>query len=664
MQPSSLTAMDQTPKARELSCWATEEMEVPQAARPGESTLRRAILPNCGNGGGSSSWAYLLLCLLRLCLGQGSDIWAYIVQHVRNQRSIKTIRGNLLWYGHQDNPKVRQKLELEATVTRLRAEIQGLDQNLELMDRETEAQDMAMAQELQSMKETQHRALLLKAQARAVQRQQRGLQDPMQKLQNQTRHLQDMQRKAKVDVTFGPLVSTAPALEPEVLRDVRTACSLRTQFLQNLLIPKARGGSIPSPRDDHFGSSHQQWLTSVETLLRNHPAGHILAALKYLAAERETEIRSLCRDGLKEEELSRAQAPDPSNSSQAMPPSAHLIQEGWQAVGALLTQRSVLLSEWQDLTGRLQSLVKEVERHAQGPSERKALLLGLRYSGLCAELKAHHTQSQELGNAAGHRQLLLRELQAKQQRILQWRQLVEETQEQIRLLIKENSVIKTQLIRGPEEVLALIQQKVVPTSEAVAPQSQELFRHLKEEAQHLSHVLLGPLMWYHAKGLKPQSRILPSIHQLHSTTPRGSSLVSLSHTLGLPVGKATELLLPKAASLRQDLLFLKDQFSLRGGNLLQVKTSLPLGPSAKELLQTQASQEKEQKEDVGQTLKKLEDLMDWALEKIPELQRIIGDWWEQPGQTTLAGELCQGLTLPQWQLRWAQAQGALKQPYK
>lgn len=38
--------------------------------------------------------------------------------------------------------------------------------------------------------------------------------------------------------------------------------------------------------------------------------------------------------------------------------------------------------------------------------------------------------------------------------------------------------------------------------------------------------------------------------------------------------------------------------------------------------------------------------------------------WEQPGQATLAGELCQGLTLPQWQLRWAQAQGALQQPYK
>lgn len=117
-----------------------------------------------------------------------------------------------------------------------------------------------------------------------------------------------------------------------------------------------------SPCDDHVGTSYQQWLTSVEvrgqgsqeripppppptssssmmklpvapnhlsqclrglaytcsiilpcfpacpfqTLLTNHPAGHVLAALERLAAERESEIRSLCSgDGLKEEELSR-----------------------------------------------------------------------------------------------------------------------------------------------------------------------------------------------------------------------------------------------------------------------------------------------------------------------------------------------------------------------
>lgn len=57
-------------------------------------------------------------------------------------------------------------------------------------------------------------------------------------------------------------------------------------------------------------------------------------------------------------------------------------------------------------------------------SPRKVLLLELRRSSLWAELKAIHAQSQELESAVGHRQLLLRELQAKRQRILQWRQLV------------------------------------------------------------------------------------------------------------------------------------------------------------------------------------------------------------------------------------------------
>lgn len=58
----------------------------------------------------------------------------------------------------------------------------------------------------------------------------------------------------------------------------------------------------------------------------------------------------------------------------------------------------------------------------------------------------------------------------------------------------------TPLTLSIPQVLALIQQKVVPTSEAVAPQSQELLSHLKEEAQHLPHILLGPLLRYHAKG--------------------------------------------------------------------------------------------------------------------------------------------------------------------
>lgn len=54
--------------------------------------------------------------------------------------------------------------------------------------------DMAMEQALQNMQDTQRRALLLRAQAGVMRRQQRGLQNPMQWLQNQLRRLQDTER--------------------------------------------------------------------------------------------------------------------------------------------------------------------------------------------------------------------------------------------------------------------------------------------------------------------------------------------------------------------------------------------------------------------------------------------------------------------------------------
>ncbi|XP_053523577.1 LOW QUALITY PROTEIN: HAUS augmin-like complex subunit 5 [Artibeus jamaicensis] len=544
-------------EARELVCWAWEEMEAPEAARVPESTLRR------------------------LCLGQGADIWAYVLRHVHSQRNVKKIRGNLLWYGHQYSPEAcRKKLELEAAVARLRTEIQELDQSLELMDQETEAQDMAMEQALQSMQDTQQHVLLLRAQAGAMQRQQCGLQHPMQWLQNQLRHLQDMERKAKMDVTFGPLTSAALGLEPVVLSDVRTVCTLRTQFLQNLLVPQTKGRSTPTHQEDHFGTSYQQWLSSVETLLANHPPRHVLAALEHLAAEREAEIRSLCSpERLQDTGIARSQVPDQSDASQALPSVVHLIQEGWQAVSVLVTQRGVLLKEHQILTQRLQSLMKEMERCTLGSCKRQAWVLGLRDCGLRAELKALCAQIQELEEAAGLRQLLLQELQTKQQRILHWRQLVGKTQEQVRLLIKGNSASKTHLCRSPGEVLALVQQKVVPTSEAVTPQSQELLHCLEKEAQHLSHLLLGTLLQHSPGGLQPLPTILPSVYQLHPAFSRSSSLMVLSHMLGLPTGKAPELLLPKAASLRQDLLFFQDRWSLQCWDQLHMKTSLPPGPS-------------------------------------------------------------------------------------
>lgn len=83
-----------------------------------------------------------------------------------------------------------------------------------------------MAQTLQSLKDTQHRALLFQAQARAVRRQQHGLQDPMQRLQNQLKRLQDMQR-------WG----SAPSESSDILcREPPMLCLLPSYFQKSELL--------------------------------------------------------------------------------------------------------------------------------------------------------------------------------------------------------------------------------------------------------------------------------------------------------------------------------------------------------------------------------------------------------------------------------------------
>lgn len=53
--------------------------------------------------------------------------------------------------------------------------------------------DVALEQVLQKTRETKLQALLLRAQAGAMQKRQQVLQEPTQELQNQLKHLQDMQ---------------------------------------------------------------------------------------------------------------------------------------------------------------------------------------------------------------------------------------------------------------------------------------------------------------------------------------------------------------------------------------------------------------------------------------------------------------------------------------
>ncbi|XP_036602322.1 HAUS augmin-like complex subunit 5 isoform X1 [Trichosurus vulpecula] len=624
--------MDPASLAQEVGRWAAREMGCPAALLPPDPALRR------------------------MCMGPMADVWTFLTQRIHSQRTVRKIRGNLLWYSHQESPEASRRRELEAALMRVQAEIREMDLSLELAEREAVAQDMAQELTLKHIRDAQGKALLLRARAAAARRQQRGLRDRTQRLQGQLSHLQDMARKAKANVAFGPPTPVLLGLEPDVLQEVMRVCTLRIQFLQALLTPHSDPRTLTT-QDDLFATTHRQWFSEMEVLMASYPPAHILGALEHLASRQMAELQTLTEqwDG----ETRRLQL-DKVSESPALPSLTHLIQEGWRAVGVLTSKRGPLLQQGQALAERLQGLMKEVAQRVMGSQEAcQALSLGLQVAALQATHNSLRTQSQSLKEEAERRQQELWELQAKRQRIVSWRQRVEETQERIRVLIKGNSVSKSHLQKSPGEVQALAQRKVVPAAGAVGLQAQNLLGRLEEEGQWLLGLELNPLLRRHPGGPQPLPAVLPSVYSLHPACPGSQNLIHLSQDLGLPSGKAPEFLLLQAVSLRQDWLFLQDQLSHRRGMLTRLQRDLPPGPSTQELLQIQESEEKKQQEHLGPILHRLEELMEQGLDRIPQLLKAVGDWWDQPGQNALPGELQDqdGLSLQQWKLRWARAQG-------
>lgn len=96
LTPTSANDYNQTsPRRKRAPSWDKNTLTLREKATlsvtPTEVRNLGTFHHNCGDGGGcSSSWAmpqaYLMLYPFRLCLGQGADIWAYIIQHVRSQR--------------------------------------------------------------------------------------------------------------------------------------------------------------------------------------------------------------------------------------------------------------------------------------------------------------------------------------------------------------------------------------------------------------------------------------------------------------------------------------------------------------------------------------------------------------------------------------------------
>ncbi|XP_059574911.1 HAUS augmin-like complex subunit 5 isoform X2 [Alligator mississippiensis] len=645
-----------------LRRWAERDMGLPAGRLPPAAALRR------------------------LCSGQGAEIWAYVTQHVRPRRTVKKIKGNLLWYQHLEEAKGQhgvptrqgeQRQRLTQDIARLRAEQQQLDLQVESAQRQLQAEEEALAIVQEQVWDARRRALLLQAYMARVARQRQHLQDGAAQLGAWLTRLQDIGRKAQEELVLpGPRLDPAiPIPEPEPLRAVRAACQLRADFMKTLLEHGTAGILHSGMNTELLDASYQHWLSTVEDAVSSHPPGHLLSALQHLALEDTRQLQELTHhvdvpgdiQALKFQ-LHGAHLEDLSASAGALPSVRGLLQEGWGQCEVLWAQQLSLRAQCRRLKEELAVRLAEAHRLLADGSERAilaraALELELRVVRLAGQrdglLRSCHALEQE----AGARRAELQALQGKRQQILDFRLLVDEKQQNIQALIKGTSFIKSQLRKHQAEVRAWSQGRLAGAEEALALECQHLQGGVERELGQFGAIVLPVLLCRHL-GSAPASCHQLSLHWLVGAgvgVPR--PFLGMCQSLGFPLYKAPEQLLAHAVELRQDVWHLRVQLGAKARALAGLQASHG-DEDVQALVRAVREHDQEQENALAPQVRRVVEQCQRCLEHWPQLQAAVDAWWEQPGQFVLPECRRLGLTLPQWLERWTLAASALQRHHQ
>nr|XP_020667517.1 HAUS augmin-like complex subunit 5 [Pogona vitticeps] len=630
--------------AQELRRWAAEEMKLPLSKIPSESAARR------------------------MCSGQCAEIWNYVIRHVHHQRNVKKIRGNVLWYqqmeeakgnpGSSESEKERRK-QLVQGIARLREELQQIDLQIESAQRELVADEVTLETSQEMICDAKRRSLLLKAYSARVASERQQLRARTLQVKGRLEQLEEMERKARTAVVFGRKASESgfPTLEPEVLRDVREACQLRFQFLKTLFEHSVSGNFLGV--DEEMNSSYQHWLSVVEKLAASHPPAHILSALEHLALQSAQQLQELS-DSLNIPQdvealkfrLHSGHLEDVSDRMDDLPSVRHLIQEGWSKCEMLCIQQIPLQAQERKLLAQLEAVVQDVHRLLSDGSEHSILAravfeLELRAVRLREYRDGLLDGCRELEEAVRTKQVERQDLEAKRRRVMDFRRLVNEKQQHIRVLIKGTSYIKSQLRKDQAEVRCLLylfddvvqhqQGKRQPTQLAFSSRSQYLPAHEL------------------------------SIHRLSRTAPAEyRAFLNVCSGAAFPLYKGPEQLLPHMADLKKKLLFLCAQLSSKQRALENLQHQLEEAPEpdVQALVREVKAHDQEQARELLPRIQRVTDQCRCRIERWQEVQAIVDAWWEQPGQFVLPGERRHGFTLQQWLERWTLAAKTSQQRQK
>nr|XP_060639817.1 HAUS augmin-like complex subunit 5 [Anolis sagrei ordinatus] len=650
------------PLPQELRRWAAEEMRLPPGKIPPESALRR------------------------MCSGQCAEIWKHVIRHVHHQRNVKKIRGNLLWYRQMEetegkfnglqSEKERRK-QLVQGIARLREELQNIDLQIESTQRELVADEVTMETSQEKIRDAKRRTLLLKAYSTQVMAEHQLLHEKVMQMKGHLEQLEAMKRKAQTAVVLGKTSKSGfPGLEPEVLRDVQEACQLRFQFLKTLFERSISGNLPKGMSEEQLNHSYQHWLSIAERVAGSHPPKHILLALEHLALRSTQQLQELTSNIniLRDVEALKfrynsGHLEDVSAPADDLPAVQSLMQEGWSKCETLHLEQISLHAQERRLSAQLEGVVQEMHRQLSDGSEHSILAravfeLELRAVRLRGYRNGLLDGCRELEEVVRTRREELQGLQAKRQRILDFRHLVNEKQQHIRLLIKGTSYIKSQLQKDQVEIQDFIEMKLLPQAHQVELETQKLYDRVNREVQQFGAIALPCLL----RRKLPGSKYIPahelSIHRLSRMAPAEyRAFLNVCSGAAFPLYKAPEQLLFHMADLKKMVFGLRAQLTSKQqalGNLQHQLDEAP-EPNIQALVEEIQTHDREQVRELLPRIQRLTKQCRCHIESWQEVQGTVDAWWEQPGQFVLPGERRHGFTLRQWLERWTLASKTLQQ---
>ncbi|XP_061883713.1 HAUS augmin-like complex subunit 5 [Entelurus aequoreus] len=646
--------------SQDLKRWAKEEFNLPPESLPNDSYFKT------------------------LCVGTGKSIWKFVIQHVFQERNVRIMRGNLQWYKGLQDKEMKQserqsvaakQSELQETIKQLRSEISHLDSEISATEDQLATQERSIASTWAQVEDSQRRKLLLQAFRQSCVSGRTLLSSDVEDISGYCRSLEQMARKAEVDVLFGSqlpgncdgnILHSKPAVEAQVLVEVRKLCNDRVHFYQSLQeseLKTAKSASTRMTAENRTALFHH-WISAVENLLGAYPPSHILSALQHLAVREQRELeekvsQDVTRDvaalGFCHE--SRHLLDISGEEDDVLPSIDALLQAAWQKVEESLVELSQTRSRVQQLQNQLLARRKEAEQEVSGlgddPHNDTLALSALDLELQCVMKAASRDHIRDwciqLDQHARSRQEALQKLRSQWQSVMDFRQQVLLRQDQIRNLIKGNSSAKTELIRMHKELQDFLEDKVLPQFNEVTAAAKSLRNSISKEVKQLGTISLQALDRRTVEGTQriPASRL--SIHRLQSPT-----FSKLCGNMAFPLYRAPEELCSKARRDQLELRFLRQLLQLHSTTLRKSAkgAELFLASDHKALL----SRVKEEDAKLLQTLvPRVRALTQRCAQGVTYGEHgksAISYWWDQPAQHVLSEVLHGGMTFQQWLQRW------------